>query len=64
MILKNLNAYLKFCLDTERIVAYIQIMIETLLCISEAGTKIVAGLSGSILAVILLAVFFVRSKKK
>ena len=39
-------------------------MIAQLLSISEMGVKIVAGLSGLIIGVIILVIFVVRSKKK
>lgn len=39
-------------------------MITQLLSISEMATKIVAGLSGVIVAVIVIVIFVVRSKKK
>lgn len=39
-------------------------MLETLICISEFGTKLVAGLSGLIFAIIIVAcVFFGKNKK-
>lgn len=44
--------------------AYIQIMINSLMCISEMGVRIVAGLSGVIVAVIIIIAAFIKSKKK
>lgn len=39
-------------------------MLETLICISEFGTKLVAGLSGLIFAIIIVVcVFYVNNKK-
>ncbi len=39
-------------------------MLETLICISEFGTKLVAGLSGLIFAIIIVVcVFFGKNKK-
>lgn len=39
-------------------------MLETLICISEFGTKLVAGLSGLIFAIIIVVcVYFGRNKK-
>ena len=38
-------------------------MIQNLLAISEMATKIVAGLSGSLLAIIIIVIVIVRSKK-
>lgn len=39
-------------------------MITQLLCISEMGVKIVAGLSGLIVGIVVLVIFVIRSKKK
>lgn len=39
-------------------------MIADLLCISETGVKVVAGLSGVVVAVIILVLFVIRSKKR
>ena len=39
-------------------------MLETLICISELGTKLVAGLSGLIFAIIIVVcVYFAKNKK-
>lgn len=39
-------------------------MIQNLICISEFGTKLVAGLSGLALAIVIVVIIFVSSKKK
>jgi len=39
-------------------------MIADLLSISDMGVKIVAGLSGVILGVVILVIFIIRSNKK